>query len=125
MPLLSAQAGAPASILPSTVSATKPPAPTAPYQARRPTLDLPGRGPDRFPGAEQLDARESAPDTQGHITRTRLVRTDFKYPLVRLEETVARNGTAGDETLVRQTAMAGDHIMVKARPGTSPAAIAG
>jgi parallel beta-helix repeat protein len=78
---------------------------------------------DRFAGAEQIESRESTPDAGGRITRTRLLRTDFKYPLVRVEETVTKDTQTGEETLIKQSAMVGDHIMVKVRPETSAAQI--
>jgi subtilisin family serine protease len=76
----------------------------------------PRQGADRFAGAQQVESRESAPDAEGRVTRTRLLRADFKYPLIRVEETVAKDARTGEETLLKQTAMVGDHIMVKLKP---------
>lgn len=54
--------------------------------------------------------------------RIRIVRTDFKYPLIRLEETFRHNDQTGADILIQQTAMVADHMVVKLAPGTNASA---
>src|SRR6266851_10146522 len=64
-------------------------------------------------------ARETSPDAQGRFIRTRLVKASFKYPLVRVEETLTTDAATGAETVLHRIEMVGDHIMVKLRPGVT------
>lgn len=69
---------------------------------------------DRFERSPVLAVRESVrgQDGQTRVHRVRLVRTTgFKYPLVRVVDELVR-GPDGDR-LIRQTAMVGDHVLVK------------
>jgi len=72
---------------------------------------------DRFATREILDQRETAVKMESgetHVRRVRLVRDEsLKYPLVRVEDELVRS-PHGDK-LVRQSAMVGDHVMVKLR----------
>jgi len=75
--------------------------------------DLPGIV-DRYAGRQVIESRETVREAGGlmKITRVRLVRDDsFKYPLIRVEDELVR-GPQG-ERLTRQTAMVGDHVLVK------------
>lgn len=69
---------------------------------------------NRWPKAETL-AETSTPDTADPTfrQRIRIVRTDFKYPLVRLEETLHLDLKSGTEALLAQIAMVADHVLVK------------
>lgn len=69
---------------------------------------------DRYERSVVLAERESLLEVGGErrITRLRLVRENtFKYPLIRVEDEF-RDGPQG-RVLLRQTAMVGDHVMVK------------
>jgi len=72
---------------------------------------------DRFATREVLDQRETMVKMESGETRVRRVRLvrdeSLKYPLVRVEDELVRSAT-GDK-LVRQSAMVGDHVMVKLR----------
>ncbi len=72
---------------------------------------------DRFPHADVVEMRESDPDNEGRITRTRLVRTNFKYPLIRVEERVQTDDLAEQEEIISQQSMVADHVMVRVQPG--------
>lgn len=77
--------------------------------------DLPAvERPDRYAGKEVLAEKESVKQVQGitQVERVRLVRDpSFKYPLIRVVDELVRS-PQGDR-LVRQTAMVGDHVLVK------------
>lgn len=70
---------------------------------------------DRFARAEILGTKEAEIKTatgEKQVRRVRLVRdSSYKYPLVRVEEDVIR--TPQGDRLVRQSAMVGDHVIVK------------
>ena len=73
------------------------------------TRDDSGR--DHFPGAVTLAVRENAEDAVT-VKRERLVRVErYKYPLVLVQE-VIRGGV-----VVRQEALAGDHLVLKKTAG--------
>lgn len=72
---------------------------------------------DRFAAGKVLAERERPiPGLAGRFQRQRLVRSDFKYPLLRVDEVISRV-SGSDELLERQTAYVADHVMVKVRPG--------
>ncbi|MDZ4287751.1 MAG: S8 family serine peptidase, partial [Prosthecobacter sp.] len=69
---------------------------------------------DRFAGCPVLGQRQTARIENGFtkISRVRLIRKDdFKYPLIRIEEELV--GSAQGDRLTKQTAMVGDHVLVK------------
>ncbi|OVE75658.1 hypothetical protein BVX97_03940, partial [bacterium E08(2017)] len=72
---------------------------------------------DPFADAEVLELRESEPDAKGHITRVKLLRTQSKYPLVRVEEKISVDSSTRRETVISHTAMIADHIVVRLKPG--------
>ncbi len=83
------------------------------------------RGPLSLPAEKLLAAatilaeRETPARQPQTLTRERLVKTDFKYPLVRVVETVRRDASGG-ETIQRRELMVADHVMVKLRaPATT------
>lgn len=53
----------------------------------------------------------------GKTLRVRIVKTDFKYPLLRVEDVIIKDPQTGAESLSAQTAMVADHIIVKTKPG--------
>ena len=69
-------------------------------------------------GASVLAAAEHAHDS-GIIERRRLVRTTFKYPLVRVVEIFRPANAPGRAALVARTVMVADHILVRLRPGAT------
>lgn len=71
--------------------------------------------------AKALDERVSEPDAQGTSRRLRLVKFDFKYPLIRTVETMARDPKTGRARMVSRQAMVADHVLVKLRPGATEA----
>ncbi|MDF3059312.1 MAG: hypothetical protein K0R17_3527 [Rariglobus sp.] len=121
-----------ASSLASAIASPRP-ATTAPVttnpavspQAPAPTIRLVGLTPtpqpglsqaieDRWPNAAPLaEASSPHPANAAYRHRVRLVRIDFKYPLVRLEETLYLDKEKGSEVLVAQVAMVADHVLVK------------
>ncbi len=72
------------------------------------------RGQDPFAGARQVAALESPADDRGRYERVRVVKTDFKYPYLRIVETRER---LGSDRLVARVEMVADHVLVKLRPG--------
>ena len=71
-----------------------------------------------------LEVRDDAPDATGEFRRVSLVRTPLKYPLVRLEQVIRRDGHLNEEHVVRQVAAVADHLVVKTQPGLDEAAVA-
>jgi len=72
---------------------------------------------DPFPEGATTQERETPADPQGQFERVRVLRTSFKYPLVRIVETVARPPAGGPERVLRRVEMAADHVVVRLRPG--------
>lgn len=68
---------------------------------------------DRFVNATVLKTRTTVPDKTGRYERRRLVRTNFKYPLILLEERLQADSQTGTDHLLQQTAMVADHVVVK------------
>ncbi len=72
---------------------------------------------DRFVGAE-IVASQTSPTSDPQVRRRKqLVRTLFKYPLVRVEETLSTDPKTGQDILVEQLAMVGDHVIVRLKEG--------
>jgi hypothetical protein len=78
----------------------------------------------RFAGARLVEMTESPADADGHATRIRILDTRFKYPLVRVEESVSRDAASGAERVSARREMVADHIIVKLRPGKTQADLA-
>lgn len=69
---------------------------------------------DRFASCPVLEQRESSMEKDGvtRVRRLRLLRDEAsKYPILRVEDELIR--TPKGDKLVRQSAMVGDHVMVK------------
>ncbi len=77
-----------------------------------------GRNYAPYRDAETLEERETALDGES-VRRVRIVRTDMKYPLVRVEEKVTRDGATGKETATIVSEMVADHVLVRLRPGVT------
>jgi subtilisin family serine protease/sugar lactone lactonase YvrE len=62
------------------------------------------------------------------LKRVRILRCEGKYPMLRVEEHLVRDGPTGEERLLHRTVAVADHAVVRLRPGADPrrlAAIAG
>lgn len=64
--------------------------------------------------SEWIDPEKKAAGRQ----RVRVVEADFKYPNLRLEESVSTDPQTGEETVILLRASVADHLMVGAAPGT-------
>jgi len=71
-----------------------------------------------FSNAQVLQTQETQPDTQGQYQRVMLLRTDFQYPLIRVEERIYRD-SAGRERLVGGSVMVANHLLVSVKPGNT------
>ena len=130
------EGGAPAAAVPAAVPAApqagpRPPAQKEPNAAPLPSVLALARvarpGPDARPiedrfakAATVWETETAAGKDRQWVQRIRLVRTDLKYPLVRLEETLRRvpTPTGSRDFLLQQIAMVGDHLLVRTTPGT-------
>ncbi len=81
---------------------------------------LPSAGLDRFATAPVVSQNDSLTDANGDFTRTKVVLTSKKYPLIRLEEKHHRDFSTGTDQLTQQVAMVADHALVRAENGISP-----
>ncbi len=72
-----------------------------------------------FPGAVLVDEKSTPPNREGRYTKAKLIKTDQKYPYVRVEEEWRRDPATGEEARVRQVAMVGDHFVVSLADGQS------
>ncbi|MCH8474307.1 MAG: S8 family serine peptidase [Opitutales bacterium] len=79
-------------------------------------------GRDIFEG-EVLDLVSEPLDTTGHYRRTRLLRTDFHYPLVRVEETIYLDEENQRVEILHQEGVVADHVLVRRDPGLSHEAL--
>ncbi len=77
----------------------------------------------QIPAAEVVESRTSDADAGGRRERTLLVKSSFKYPLVRVVETIRQDAT-GAEEILDSSAMIADHMIVRVRPGLTPAKVA-
>lgn len=71
-----------------------------------------------------IEVRESARGADGRWQRHWLVRTDMRYPLVRIEDTV-QSVADGSETVVHRVSMVADHVIATFPEGVAPTALAG
>ncbi|MFA6289349.1 MAG: S8 family serine peptidase [Opitutaceae bacterium] len=73
-------------------------------------------------GAEAIASEETASGTEGVVKRTRIVKTShFKYPMLRIEETVRPAAGTEPEQVLSQKAVVADHIVVKMNPEATEA----
>lgn len=66
-----------------------------------------------------MQERATPPDAKGAFTRKRVVRANFKYPFLRIEETWSRDAQRGVDTLQDQKVMVADHFLVTLREESS------
>ena len=130
---------------PTPTSAAPTPAPAAPASSAAPAAPTttptrpparllaldPGAGispatpavADRWPEAHTLLRDEFPSPADASLRhRVRIVRADFKYPLLRIEELWHTDAATGTRRLVAQTAMVADHLVTKPAPGVEDAA---
>ena len=74
---------------------------------------------DRFEEADVISSSETKPDAKGYITRVKILKTNQKYPLIRVEETIAQDSATGKTSLFSQRAMVADHVLVKTHASVS------
>jgi subtilisin family serine protease len=72
---------------------------------------------DRLGAETVVTVVESAPEADGQTTRTTIVRADFKYPLVRIEERVAPAAAGRPARVTSHLAMVADHLLVRVPVG--------
>jgi subtilisin family serine protease len=82
-----------------------------------PPATLPVRSSAPFPAAPVLREWTAADRAPGRFRRLRLLRTRFKYPLVRHERILERVGAG--ERVLRESYAVADHFMVRLRPGAA------
>jgi len=81
-------------------------------QGNVPPLQRPSYSNAEFADAQELQRRESSIDAQGKFTRIRLVKTDLKYPFVRVESTVARNAVTRAEAALSAVSVVANQALV-------------
>jgi hypothetical protein len=64
-----------------------------------------------FRNAEVLESRETEADSEGHFTRERVLRTDFRYPLLRVEDLMVHDPAGWDRRIGGSVVIA-NHIVV-------------
>ena len=87
----------------------------------KPDADAPALVNNRWSQATVIEERSAWNSDRTLLSRVRLVQTDFKYSLVRLEEIVRSDVITGQEELVAQVAMVGDHLLVTVTADADPA----
>jgi subtilisin family serine protease len=97
------------------VAAPSPDSPSGAANAGNSATD-PGLEPQPAPFREQIVDEMMARDAAtGRGMRVVLARTDFKYPLLRFEESLVRDSATGSEKVVNRVEMVADHIVVRLR----------
>lgn len=82
------------------------------------------RGFDIFKDSERVVTMETPVNAVGDFRRVSILRTPMKHPLVRVEETLRKEGHLGEERVLNQVAAVADHVMVKVQPGLAEVAVA-
>jgi len=75
-------------------------------------LEPVSRGRNSFENAEKIASREGLPDTDGVFQRDVLLRTDFKYPFVKISTKIRRSAQGRDE-VIQDRAMVADHVVIR------------
>lgn len=83
---------------------------------------LPEAGGRKIFDGEVLDVMTEPLDVPGHHRRTRLLRTDFHYPLVRVEERIFLDEENQRVEILDQEGVVGSHVLVRRAPSVSPQA---
>jgi subtilisin family serine protease len=69
-------------------------------------------------GNTEVIAAGEALEQDGRVKRVQIIKADFKYPFIRVEERLTRDPGSGAESVEPQAvAMAADHVIAKLRPG--------
>src|SRR4051812_23419136 len=63
---------------------------------------------DRFSQDPILSSKETSPDSEGKFERIKVVQSKFKYPFIRILETVARDSKSGTEKVIQRKSMVAD-----------------
>lgn len=115
----------------SSTNASATPAPAFPSLLAEARIGRPGPASrpiaDRFAKAPTIWTTERVGGANNEfIQRIRLIQTEMKYPLVRLEEVLHRASTPDGpkEFLLQQLALVGDHLLLKPVPGIGPEQLA-
>ena len=74
--------------------------------------------------AEKLASRETHPNAVGELERASLLRSKMKYPLLRMEETLRKEGSLGDERVIKQIGAVADHVVVTVQPNIDEKGVA-
>ncbi len=67
--------------------------------------------------AKLMVSKDLPEDAQGRFKRIKIFETDFKYPLIRVEETIVRDPATGKEKVANQSEMVADHIIIRLKEG--------
>lgn len=95
-------------------------APSAPVDTRPPTRVRP----DPTAGYPTLATHEEPlKGTNGTVRRVRIVKADFKYPLWRVEETLACKTGSREPAVVSRGIVVADHVLVQLKRDAAPDAI--
>lgn len=70
-----------------------------------------------FPDAKVVAQEEKPIDSQGRFERVKIVETDFKYPFIRIVETIQKTSPNEKEHVLDQKAMVADQVIVKLTSG--------
>jgi hypothetical protein len=84
-----------------------------------PQVEIKRASPSDFKTKPVIYKSETLPDAQGQFQRVQVFETDFKYPLIRIEETIRKDATTGAEQIIQSKSMVADHFLVKVKKGTS------
>ena len=102
------------------------PAPVAPPETNERRPESPAE--QLLADSETIEVQEEPGPRPGLVMRTRLVKTDFKYPLLRVVENLERDNITGEQQLRNQFEEVADHLIVTIEPGSDAefvAALAG
>lgn len=103
---------------PGTLARSLAAATVLPETAQMRNAGIVGAGvPEAIKQGTVVERVDFAPDARGEFRRATVYRTNFKYPLVRVDQRLQRT-SRGDEKLGGQIVMVADHLMVKVQPGT-------
>jgi alpha-tubulin suppressor-like RCC1 family protein/subtilisin family serine protease len=84
---------------------------------------LPIKQKDAFAKGILVAVKNSLPDAEGYFERVKVLKTDFKYPLIRVIEVVRKNPSTGSEEVFARDEMVADHLVVRLTPGLSEKAL--
>lgn len=76
-----------------------------------------------YRNAEVISADSGPGNQYGEFIRKRVLKTQFKYPLVLVEEKITFDPDNGQEVVLTQNAMVADHVLVKLNSGFGRASL--